>query len=109
MTQRNFLLTYSVKPVTTYQTDEEKADKVRRKIARITEWIKTADVETTFTGKIDITYSSESYKIEEAKKEIERLFVPILKECDARSWDVKIYCAMMVESIDQPFEFVVHH
>ncbi|EIA6527246.1 hypothetical protein [Escherichia coli] len=108
MTQRNFLLTYSVRPVTDHPTDEEKADKVRRKIARIDEWFKTSDVETTFLGKVEITYTSESYKKEQAEDEVRRLFIPILEECDARSRDVKIHCAMMVENIEQPFEFVVH-
>lgn len=108
MTQRNFLLTYSVKPVTDHSSDEDKADKVRKKIARINEWIKSSDVETTFLGKVEITYTRESYKIEEAQEEVCRLFIPILEEFDASSRDVKIHCAMMVENIEQPFEFVVH-
>lgn len=108
MTQRNFLLTYSVKPVTEHSSDEDKADKVRKKIARITEWMKTSDVETTFLGEVEITKISENYKIAQAKEEIERVFIPILETYDAGPHDVLIHCAMMVENIDQPFEFVVH-
>ncbi|QBX80193.1 hypothetical protein [Citrobacter tructae] len=108
MTQRNFLLTYSVKPVTDHSSDEDKADKVRKKIARITEWMKTSDVETTFLGKVEITKISENYKIDQAREEIERVFIPILETYNAGPLDVQIHCAMMVENIDQPFEFVVH-
>ncbi|MFQ0831237.1 hypothetical protein AAH211_22380 [Serratia fonticola] len=103
----NFLLTYTVQPMTMSDSDKEKADKVRKKIASIDEWVKYSDVETTFMGEVSITsYSDESRK-RDAKQEVKSLFLPILKEFDASEKSVTICCVMMVHHIDTPFEFEI--
>ncbi|WHS97805.1 MAG: hypothetical protein LZT29_00682 [Pantoea stewartii] len=104
---QNFLLTYSVKAQSVISSDQEKAAKVRNDIAELTCWTKLEEVETTFSGRAYITGTNDSEKKSSAKAEIEEQFLPILKKHDAYSYDVKIYCAMMLEYLDKPFEFII--
>lgn len=104
---QNFLLTYSVKAQTVVSSDKEKAEKVRNDIAELTCWTKLEEVETTFSGRAYISGATESLKKSSAKDEIEEQFLPILKKHDASSYDVKIHCAMMIENLDKPFEFII--
>ncbi|MGX9277409.1 hypothetical protein ACWXWL_06655 [Pantoea ananatis] len=104
---QNFLLTYSVKAQTTYSSDQEKAAKVRNDIAELDCWAKQEEVETTFSGRAYITGATDSEKKSSAKKEIESQFLSILRKHDAHSDNVKIYCAMMIEKLDKPFEFII--
>lgn len=103
----NFLLTYSVKAQSVLDSDKEKANKVRDDIAELDCWSKLDEVETTFSGKMNVNGSSDNERKSSAKKQVDDVFLPILKKHDAASYDVKIYCAMMVGNIDLPFEFIV--
>jgi hypothetical protein len=102
-----FLLTYSVKAVTSQDGDIEKASYVRDDIGALKCWVKVDHVETTFAGMAEISGMSDEAKKKCAIKEVEKQFVPVLKQHDATHWNVRIYCAMMVGSIKVPFEFFV--
>lgn len=102
-----FLLSYSVIPQTDYSSAIEKANKVRRAIAEITQWEKSEKNETTFMGIITIEGDSKDSRMKSSIREIKEAFKPILKQYDASSDDVVIYCSMMVEGIDKYFEFEV--
>ena len=104
---QNFLLTYSVKAQTVASSDQEKAAKVRNDIADLSCWTKLEEVETTFSGRAYITGTTDSEKKSSAKGEIEEQFLPILKKHGANYYDVKIHCAMMIEYLDKPFEFII--
>ncbi|HDR2560623.1 TPA: hypothetical protein QCI09_004707 [Enterobacter ludwigii] len=102
-----FLLSYSVIPQSDYSGDIEKANKVRRTIGELKQWDKSENNETTFMGIITIEGDSNDSRMKSSIREIEEVFKPILKQYDASSGDVVIYCSMMVEGIDKYFEFDV--
>lgn len=102
-----FLLTYSVKAQTGYERDIKKAEKVRNDIAKITEWNKSENNETTFMGIISVNGATEESRQNSAKKEVESKFLEILKEHEASKYSVIIYCSMMIESADRYFEFEI--
>ncbi|WP_417560664.1 hypothetical protein [Marinomonas sp.] len=109
MTKHSFLLTYSVKAESTYESDKKKADDVRREIAQITNWNKYSDVETTFTGEFEVPLyvdGSEAIK-ERCTKVIKTEFSKILRSNSVDDKDVKIYCVLAVNNVDKPFEFSV--
>jgi hypothetical protein len=106
---RNFLLTYSVRASTDIPSDLEKAEKVRNKIAALDCWKKLENVETTFTGTMSITGHSDSDKKSSAKTAVKNEFEPILREFKASFLDVVIYCAIMIESVNEPYEFVIKY
>ncbi|WP_025122617.1 MULTISPECIES: hypothetical protein [unclassified Serratia (in: enterobacteria)] len=106
---KKFLLTYTVRPVSDYSGDIDKADKVRNKIAEIEEWFKYSTVETTFMGEAYITGDTDQAKKRNAIKHVETLFVPILEKFEASENDVVIDCVMMVHNIEKPFQFEVKH
>ncbi|WP_337241751.1 hypothetical protein [Proteus faecis] len=107
MSSDYFLLTYSVKAQTGYESDIKKAEKVRNDIAKITEWDKSENNETTFMGVISANGVTEESRKNFAKKEVESKFLEILKEHDASKYDVIIYCSMMIESAARYFEFEI--
>ncbi|KLV09616.1 hypothetical protein ABT56_00595 [Photobacterium aquae] len=111
MSYVQYLLSYSVKPCTDYECDREKANKVRSKIANITElgWFKSQNVETTFTGNFFMAeeYLTNDEKIAESKKFVRSEFIRILRECEASKYDVRIECEMMVDKIGKSFSFSI--
>lgn len=108
--QKDFLLTYSVKnKYPNIDTDREKADKVRREIAQLTCWNKLEEVETTFTGNMDINGATDSEKKSSAKKNIRDQFIPILAKHGAKTLDVTIYCAIMIAGVGGVYEFEVEN
>lgn len=102
-----FLLSYSVIPQTEYSGDIDKANKVRRAIADIGVWNKSEKNETTFMGIITIQGDNDSALRRSSIKNIEEVFKPILRQYNASSYDVVIYCSIMVEGIAKYFEFDV--
>ena len=106
---QNFILTYSVKAQSILDDDKEKAAKVRDEIAELDCWTKSNEVETTFSGREYISGMTESDRKASARKVVVEQFLPILKKYEAKSYDVKIYCAMMCEKIDPPFEFIIQN
>lgn len=106
---QNFILTYSVKAQTDWDSDKEKAAKVRNEIADLDCWDKIGEVETTFSGRANLRGATESEMKSSAKNEVKEFFLPILKKHNASEADVKIFCAMMTEKIDTPFEFVIKY
>lgn len=102
-----FLLTYSVKAQSDYPEDIKKADKVRSDIAKIDEWDKSENNETTFMGTISVSGPTDTSRRNSAKKEVESKFLKILEDHLAYEIDVIIYCSMMIESVDRYFEFDV--
>ena len=112
MAKYHYLLTYSVKPAYQIASDIEKADKVRSKIADISdnEWEKSKEVETTFSGSFDVYGAmTETAKKNESIKFVKDKFVPILKLYSASKSDVKIPCVMMVSEINESFSFTVEN
>lgn len=107
---KDFLLTYSVKnKFPKIESDREKADKIRRDIAELTCWNKLKNVETTFSGDMDITGASDADKKSSAKRNIRSEFIPIMKLHGARSLDVTIYCAIMIEGVSGVYEFEIEN
>lgn len=104
MSNHNFLLTYSVSPRNANY--EEKADKIRGKIARISKWEKLENVETTFSGKFDLIGDITSKK-KDAIKIVKYEFLEILKEYESFGNDVKIHCAMLVDGLGEHSAFEV--
>ncbi|MGC1054565.1 hypothetical protein WKH14_19810 [Pantoea agglomerans] len=104
---QNFLLTYSVKAVTDYSGDVEKASKVRAGIADIEIWEKASDVETTFIGKMEVSGMADNAKKENAIKQVRNEFMPILEKHKAHAEDVVIHCVMMLKNIELPFHFTI--
>jgi hypothetical protein len=105
----HFLLTYSVHAqYPNIPSDAEKADKVRNDIAKIDDvnWDKLKDVETTFSGNIDLIGEIE-YKRRKVKLEVTNRFVEILKEHKSGPQDVIIHCALMVDGLGQSIVFNV--
>lgn len=107
--QRNFLLTYSVKAQTDYQSDKDKAEKVRNKIAALDCWKKSDYVETTFSGEISISGSDDGSRKRSAKSAVESAFLPILEFYTAPKADVIIHCAIMIEGVATAYEFDVKY
>ncbi|EHK4786560.1 TPA: hypothetical protein NJ546_004447 [Vibrio parahaemolyticus] len=109
MSNCHFLLTYSVKaqyPI--LEDDVKKANKVRDKIADISQWDKLENVETTFKGSIYLyDFDSIQTKKNDAVKEIKNNFLPILKECQSGRLDVRIDCAMLVDGLGECLMFEV--
>lgn len=105
MSLHYFLLTYSVKA--NESRDQDTADNVRKDIAKIeNDWDKEEDVETTFTGILKLTATSNTERIKQAEKLIEQKFVPILEEHNAKK--VTISCALMVEELGKATSFDVY-
>ncbi|HHQ4312166.1 TPA: hypothetical protein ACSP7Z_002813 [Serratia fonticola] len=104
---QTFLLTYSVRTVTKNQSDKDKADKVRNKIANIDEWVKQSPVETTFTGKMYITGDTDQAKKKTAIKNVQAIFLPILEEFEAKADKVVIDCVLSVNNIKEAFDFEI--
>lgn len=104
----HFLLTYSVHPSTNFTSDVEKANKVRNDIAKIEAWEKLENVETVLTGEISL-YGIDSDKRKDAQKEVDKQFVSILKRHEAKSNDVTISCALMVDGLGKPIIFKVEY
>lgn len=103
----NFLLTYSVEAQTSFDSDIEKASKVRRDIAELDSWEKTDGVETTFKGKMRISGVTETEKKRIARRLVEEQFLPVLRERNARSENVIIRCVLMTGNVEQPFDFTI--
>lgn len=109
MSYYHFLLTYSVKAqYPDIEDDVKKANKVRDKISDISQWDKLENVETTFKGDIYL-YDSDSIQAKKnnAVKEVKNKFLPILKECQSEKLDVRIDCAMIVDSLGECLIFKV--
>jgi len=107
---KGFLLTYSVKnKYPKIESDKEKADKIRRDIADLTCWNKLENVETTFSGTMDINGISDSDKKSCARRHIRSEFIPIMKQHGAKSLDVTIYCAIMIEGVSGVYEFEIEN
>ncbi|MCU8005264.1 hypothetical protein [Shewanella sp. SM96] len=103
----SFLLTYSVHPQDpSYQSDVDKAGKVRNDIAKIKKWDKLDDVETTFVGNM-LVLGDTNHKRKLAELEVKSQFIPILKEHKSGSLDVIIHCALMVDGLGQAMTFDV--
>lgn len=104
----SFLLTYSV--ISTYGNplDSDKADKVRHDIAKVWGWMKSHTNETTFTGLMCIQGNTDEEKQKSAITNIRKEFKPILKKHEATKDNVIIYCTLMVNCIDKPFQFEIY-
>lgn len=102
---QDFLMTYSVKAQTERDADIDKAEAVRRQIAKIKEdkWEKIPNIETTFWGQIPEKGSTNEEKMQAASEIVETVFMPILEEEKAYGKSVKIICAMMIASMKHPF------
>ncbi|KJF86537.1 hypothetical protein [Photobacterium phosphoreum] len=109
MTLCFYLLTYSVNPFTNLDSDKEKANKVRAKIADIShnDWNKSENVETTFKGSFIVNGITREQKEAASKDFVKEQFVHILREYDASCYDVKIECEMMISEIYSSFSFDV--
>lgn len=105
----NFLLTYSVQAQGNLDSNKDTASNVRDEIARLNCWDKLDEVETTFTGKIDVSGSSDSERKKSAIRAVEEQFQPFLKKHHASSRNVKIFCAMMLDNVDIPFDFTIEN
>ncbi|GBO49472.1 hypothetical protein MFFDBJGM_02490 [Pectobacterium versatile] len=105
----NFILTYSVVAQSTLNSDKEKAQKVRDKIATLGDWNKLTDVDTVFTGNINAYGIDDTAKKKQAKLIVTNEILPILKEFTAPKTDVIVYCAMMLDNVKQPFEFDIKY
>ncbi|MGC1020252.1 hypothetical protein WKH71_05245 [Pantoea agglomerans] len=103
----NFLLTYSVKAPSEKAEDIQKASKVRVEIADIEFWSKHNDVETTFMGSMVVDGYADSTKKNNAINKVTEKLLPILKKHSLKSGDVKIYCVMMLQNLEQPFDFTI--
>lgn len=105
----NFLLKYSVIAKYSNPIDSDKADKVRHDIANVWGWIKSHSNETTFIGLMHIEGKNREERQKSAINNIKKEFRPILKRHDASRSSVIIYCTLMSNSIDKPFQFEVYY
>ncbi|MFJ5378142.1 hypothetical protein ACIPSX_12425 [Pectobacterium sp. CHL-2024] len=120
----NFLLTYSVKDNGFDDASKKTSDKVRKDIGSIeglrhlealndvvhrpfTLWEKIDDVETSVKGLVSIISGRDSDIMNDAKKKFSAVFNKILAENKATPKTTIIHCALMIESLNYPFEFTV--
>ena len=107
MSTHTFLLTYSVSPI---GTDHKAADVIRARIAKLdchNRWIKLVGVETTFKGKIDLSYAL----LENQKKEIQDKITKIIKTVfdeKSKTFGVFIDVAILVDGMGEVIEFCIY-
>lgn len=105
--EHHFLLTYSVHPQDPDDNiDVDKANKVRNDIAKINVWRKLDDVETVFTGEMNLTGDNVTMRARAISK-VRDKFEDILREHGAKSAYVKINCVLMVDGLGTPIIFEV--
>ncbi|MEZ9600611.1 hypothetical protein AB4232_17565 [Vibrio sp. 10N.286.46.A8] len=110
MSEQNFLCTYSVKTREQETLSEEKqaqgnADRIRRDIKDLDEWDNVEDIETTFTGCLNLS-GSIAQKRSEAKSIIKSKMREIVDDYDAYC-DVDIECAFMVDGLGKIIKFSI--
>ncbi|MCA6954667.1 hypothetical protein [Pectobacterium polaris] len=114
-----FLLTYSVEN----QSDKDLSDKVRNAIAdinnsslpsinkqaaaKIIDWKKLDNVETTIKGFISLESSDYSNFADDAENVIRNLFHSVLKSNNAKNYATTIHCAMLTQNSGETFTFYV--
>ncbi|WP_151714138.1 hypothetical protein [Acinetobacter bereziniae] len=100
-----FLFSYTVYPKNqNYKSD---ADDIRRKIANINEhlWVKNREVDTVFSGKIELTGLTETKRVQ-AEDKVRKVIRDILVEnkCITK---VDVPVALMVDGLGRTMEFSV--
>lgn len=108
MTSHKFLLTYSVSPTETAIDRKKKlADKVRDNIAdiEVAGWNKLANVETTFSGTINVTGTTDKEKWNSAATEVRRVITQVYRDCEATKNDVTVSYAMLLSNAGNAFTF----
>ncbi len=104
MAVHDFMLTYSVSPCA--GKEQSVADKVRKKIAEISEWNKLEGVETAFSGFLYLYNATDSDKRTEAEKDVVYVFKGVLRSLGAYD-DVWVYVALSVDGLGKCIEFKI--
>lgn len=102
MSHYYFLFTYSVSPYSDEDRKVKLADKVRRNIAEIEmdNWQKLEDVETTFTGTVNLQSSTMSGKRDEAEQIVRDALREVIDEHGAYS-ETWVNVALMVSGLGE--------
>ncbi len=108
MSHYDFLFTYSVSPMDDEDRKIKLADKVRRNIAEIEmdNWQKLDDVETTFTGKVNLQNTTVNGKRDEAEQIVIDALREVVDDHDAyhATW---VSVALMVNGLGEYIKFKI--
>ena len=105
---RNFLLTYSVKVKRNSMECERAARHVRDKIASIDNlyWSKQSEVETTFSGLIDVQGDSHESRRQHAKRHFSQVLIECL-EGIPHAHHPELNVVTLVDGLGDPIKFDV--
>lgn len=106
MSHYDFLFTYSVSPIGDEDKEIKIADKVRKKIAEIEKdgWQKLDDVETTFTGKVNLQNTTLKGKRDEAEEIVKDALREVIDYYDAYH-DTWVSVALMINGLGEYVSF----